>query len=178
MIIILPALAQTNYQYFLSMGMNWGFFDRYGGRGPVLFTEFEIELVNYLKVSPNLLLAYGNSDHSYLSMDLPEKQYASTTTIEPGLILKIIPLPDHFDNIKIIQGVNYLYEESVLSNTELSNSWNGKRTDKGINYTWGIDLDIVKLKNYRIGINWRVNTSKNRVLLYHLGLIANFKIAG
>jgi hypothetical protein len=178
LISIIGCYAQQSIKTSMTIGTNYGFFDRYSGRGPVLISEFNLKFSSYVEASPHLLLAFGNSDHEYISMSIPEHQYSSTTTVEPGLVIKIIPMAYiDFDRLKLIAGLTYLYEITTLSNTESVDNWNSQRFDKGLNLMIGIDMDIIKFKNYRLGIDWRINTSPNRVLLYHFGLITNFSIS-
>lgn len=163
----------------ISIGINLGGYDGYSFfefRSPLLFVEYNITLKDFLQVGPQLLIGNGSFNKEYISMNLPQIRKSTTNTIDFGLICKIIPFPKKFDNVKIVQGLTYLYEERYLTNTESEPTWNGKYTNRGFNYMLGLDIDFIKIGKFKLGTDFRMNTSANRNLLIYCGVITSVKI--
>jgi hypothetical protein len=163
----------------LRIGLNLGAYDGYDlfeMKSPILFTEYNVKLKDFLYAGPLLLIGQGKDSHDYTDMNVLYKQYSVTTTLQLGFLIKLLPFPKKFDNIKFVQGLTYLYEERYLLNTASRPNWNGKYIDKGFNYVIGLDIDFLKLKKMKLGGDIRLNTSGRRELTMYCGLVSSFEL--
>lgn len=160
----------------ITIGTNVGGFDHSAGYGPVFFVDYDLSITKYFKISPHFQIASASSVTEYIDIGTMVNINKMTNSYESGLLLKVVPLPLHFDRLKIIVGFSYLMENTLKSDSgNLSNRNLLKQS--GLNTNVGLDLDIIKIKNFRIGLNTRVNTSNKRILLYHFGILTAIRLA-
>ncbi len=159
----------------ISVGTNVGGFDHSSGYGPVFFLEYDWTVSNYLKISPHLQMATATNSNDYISMGVPYTVYKQTNSLDPGILFKIVPLPNSFSRLKLTGGLSYLMESTLKSDPEIQTE-SRLLKQKGFNGIAGIDVEIVKTKWFGSGINMRINTSNKRILLYHFGIITSIYI--
>jgi len=171
-----PVFGQDKLANTITLGTNVGSFDHSAGYGPVFFVDYDLSITKYIKISPHIQIASASSVNQYIDMGTMVNINKMTNSYESGLLLKVVPLPTHFDRLKIIVGFSYLMENTLKSDSgNLSNRNLLKQS--GLNTNVGLDLDVIKIKNFRIGLDARVNTSNNRILLYHFGFVTAIRLA-
>lgn len=160
----------------ITIGTNIGSFDHSAGYGPVIFADYDLGINKYIKISPHLQIASALCVNDYVDMGKAMEINKLTNSYEAGLLLKVVPLPTHFDRLRIIFGFSYLLENTLKSDSgSLLNDSLMKQ--RGLNPNIGLDLDIIKIKNFRIGLDARANTSNKRILLYHFGIVTAIRLA-
>lgn len=156
---------KTNFS--LTSGVKIGFFDGIGG-GPVLYQEFNYALYDRIIVSPKIQIGFAN--------ETSETQFMTGTDIEFGLNLKLIPFYNYFNRLKICVDLgtfnftnrwaadilNYNYPEPDYEKEVLNapRSWK----TSGINFSYGIDFDVIKKGNLIIGLTGMINPIFQRTL--------------
>lgn len=174
--LFLQVAAQEKSSNSMTIGTNIGGFDHSSGFGPVFFVEYDWCVNQFLKLSPHLQMGSGNNTSEYGNMGEDETVDKLTNSFESGLLLKIVPIPKYFDRLRFITGFTYLIENTLISDTGNLQK-NGFLKQSGFNTVVGLDLDVLKLKKLSVGLNYRVNTSNKRILLYHFGIVTTIKLA-
>lgn len=175
LLVLGNVLAQEKDEKSVSLYGNWGFFDQMGGRGPVFIAELDFGINKFFTISPQILTGYGakTSEINYNSEIYPT--YSHTAAVSPGVSLKFKPFPKKLRGLVFVNGISFPIEKFEINYTD-PNRESYQTLDYYFNYYFGLDCYLIEMNSNSFGVNLRINTSKNRGLLYSFGASVKFQL--